>query len=295
MKKWLRRLLQGVLLMIMAFSVVEIGTYLWQRQHSNSQLNHVNRELEDLIQISADASTHSADEAVDVEHVDYTALMKRLLAMNGDTVAYISIRGSENRYPVLQSKDNDFYLRRGIDKKYSIQGIPFMDYQNSPDLSDQNTIIYGHMMYYGDEMFGVLKHFLDQGYADKSEKLFSLLNQNGIYTYRIFAIRQKLATDPYRYPNLEEKKFAANLQDDLKNSEVNMQWKGSLTAKDRIVTLSTCTTNQDDTKRVVVVGVLVQVDTKERTVTRQEVLKDAAQGDWSKALKTPTETEASEQ
>ena len=75
MKKWLRRLLQGVLLMIMAFSVVEIGTYLWQRQHSNSQLNTVNRELEDLIQISADASTHSADEAIDVEHVDYTALM----------------------------------------------------------------------------------------------------------------------------------------------------------------------------------------------------------------------------
>lgn len=267
--------------MVMAFSLVEIGTYLWERRHSNSQLSQINQQLSDLT-LSPAASVDSSEGNKD-KLVDYAALMERLKAMNKDTVAYITIYGSENRYPVLQAEDNDYYLRRGIDEQYSIQGIPFMDYQNNPDLTDQNTVLYGHMMYYGDEMFGVLKHFFDQKYADESEKLFTLTNERGVYTYRIFSIRQPLATDPYRYPNLEEEKFLGNLQQDLAQSETNFHFDGTLSPHDRIVTLSTCTTNQDEERRIAVVGVLVKMESKERTITREEVIDKQGNGGWDKA------------
>ncbi len=287
MKKWLRRIIQGILLMVMAFSIVEIGSYLWERQHSNSQLSQINQQLSDLT-IPPAASVGSS-EGNKEELVDYVALMKRLKAMNKDTVAYITIYGSENRYPVLQAEDNDYYLRRGIDEQYSIQGIPFMDYQNNPNLTDQNTVLYGHMMYYGDEMFGVLKHFFDQKYADESEKLFTLTNERGVYTYRIFSIRQPLATDPYRYPNLEEEKFLGNLQQDLAQSETNFHFDGTLSPHDRVVTLSTCTTNQDEERRIAVVGVLVKMESKERTITREEVIDEQGNGGWGKADESSAE------
>lgn len=267
--------------MVMAFSLVEIGTYLWERRHSNSQLSQINQQLSDLT-LSPAASVDSS-EGNKEKLVDYVALMERLKAMNKDTVAYITIFGSENRYPVLQAEDNDYYLRRGIDEQYSIQGIPFMDYQNNPDLTDQNTVLYGHMMYYGDEMFGVLKHFFDQKYADESEKLFTLTNERGVYTYRIFSIRQPLATDPYRYPNLEEQKFLGNLQQDLAQSETNFHFDGTLSPHDRVVTLSTCTTNQDEDRRIAVVGVLIKMESKERTITREEVIDEKGNGGWDKA------------
>ena len=267
--------------MVMAFSLVEIGTYLWERRHSNSQLSQINQQLSDLT--LSPATSVDSSEGNKEKLVDYVALMERLKAMNKDTVAYITIYGSENRYPVLQAEDNDYYLRRGIDEQYSIQGIPFMDYQNNPDLTDQNTVLYGHMMYYGDEMFGVLKHFFDQKYADESEKLFTLTNERGVYTYRIFSIRQPLATDPYRYPNLEEEKFLGNLQQDLAQSETNFHFDGTLSPHDRVVTLSTCTTNQDEERRIAVVGVLVKVESKERTITREEVIDEQGNGGWDKA------------
>lgn len=292
MKKWLRRIVQGILLMVMAFSIVEIGSYLWARQHSNSQLSRINKQLSDLAVPTAFSTGASGSKQEEL--VDYTALMKRLKEMNKDTVAYLTIFGSENRYPVLQAKDNDYYLRRGIDEEYSIQGIPFMDFQNKPDLSDQNTVLYGHMMYYGDEMFGILKHFLDQSYTDKSEKRFTLTNEKGVYTYRIFSIRQPLATDPYRYPNLEEEKFLANLQQALTQSETNFHFDSVLSAKDHVVTLSTCTANQDDEKRIAVVGVLEKIQTKERTITREEVIDKQGKGSWEKTGMFPVpQTDAS--
>lgn len=285
MKKWLRRLIQGIFLMIMAFSVVEIGTYLWERQKSNSEIAAVQKQLADL-SIPKEASSASSA-AQNAPMLDYEALMNRLKTMNKDVVAYIMIYGAPNQYPVLQAKDNDYYLRRGIDEKYSIQGIPFMDYQNKPDLTDQNTVLYGHMMYYGDEMFGILKHFLDQSYVDKSDNLFSLVNEKGIYTYRIFSVRQRDATDSYRDPNVEEKTFLNNLQEDLDRSEVNFHFKEKLSAKDRVVTLSTCTTTQDESKRIAVVGVLVKIENKERTVTREQVMSIDANKGWDNTEKPP--------
>lgn len=84
MKKWLRRIIQGILLMVMAFSIVEIGSYLWARQHSNSQLSRINKQLSDLAVPTA--SSTGASGGKQEELVDYTALMKRLKEMNKDTV-----------------------------------------------------------------------------------------------------------------------------------------------------------------------------------------------------------------
>lgn len=266
MKKWLKRIVQGVLLLIMAFSLFEIGDYFYERFRSDRAFDEIHQQVSDLIQ-GEDNSSQGASGSY-TSKTDYEALMARLKEINEQTVAYIEIQGSENRYPVMQSDDNEFYLRRGMDKEYSLQGTPFMDYRNAPDLTDQNTIIYAHMMNYGDAMFGIFRHYLDQDYVDAQPKTFTLTTENGVYTYQMFSLQHVWATDPYRIPNQEEEKFVEDLVVDYEQSEVNFGYASDFSPEDRVVTLSTCTTNHDDEKRLAIVGVLTQVETKSGVTKR---------------------------
>ena len=62
-----------------------------------------------------------------------------------DTKAVLEIPGMLE-YPVVQSDDNNYYLHRGLDKKYKYSGTLFIDYHNNSNFTDDNTIIYGHNM-----------------------------------------------------------------------------------------------------------------------------------------------------
>lgn len=288
MKKWLRRIVQGVLLMIMAFSLLEIGDYFYERYKSDQAFNAINKEVGDLVRTEAVSDAGAQVVAAEEEKepaVDYEALMARLKGINDDVVAYIDIKGSENRYPVVQSDDNDYYLRRGMDKEYSLQGTPFMDFRNQPNLMDQNTILYAHMMNYGDAMFGIFRHYLEQDYVDQQPKTFTLATQEGVYTYRMFSLQHVWATDPYRIPNQEDDAFVEDLVVDYAQSEVDFGYASDISPKDRVVTLSTCTTDHDDEKRIAVVGVLTQVETKKGVTTREEVLGGGADLTWESAIK----------
>ena len=53
--------------------------------------------------------------------------------------------GTPVDYPVVQGRDNTFYLRHGLDREYDNQGIPFADYEC--DVRDgRHLILYGHNM-----------------------------------------------------------------------------------------------------------------------------------------------------
>lgn len=61
-------------------------------------------------------------------------------------------------YPVVQSDDNEYYLRRLMDGSSNTAGTLFADYRCSPDFSDPHTVIYGHNMK-NDTMFGILPEY----------------------------------------------------------------------------------------------------------------------------------------
>lgn len=66
---------------------------------------------------------------------------------NSDTVAWLYLPGTEIDAPVVQAQDNEYYLQRTFEGKYSVWGCYFADYLNtldSRDTLDANTVIYGH-------------------------------------------------------------------------------------------------------------------------------------------------------
>lgn len=74
----------------------------------------------------------------------YTINFQELKSMNADAVAYIIIEGTDIKYPVMQTTNNEYYLSHDIDKKSNECGAIYMDYQNDKRVTDKNTVIYGH-------------------------------------------------------------------------------------------------------------------------------------------------------
>jgi len=111
------------------------------------------------LEISAIKAASLANEFVDDsdDSVNFEALRQR----NEEVVAWLRIPDTNIDFPVMQARDNSYYLSRDIDKSYAITGAIFLDYRNSGDLSDDFSIIYGHRMSNG-RMFSDVGKFEDK-------------------------------------------------------------------------------------------------------------------------------------
>ena len=94
---------------------------------------------------------------------------QKLLSINDDIVGWLYCDGGLN-YPVVQGKDNSYYLRRFYDKTYSYSGIPFLDCRHARDFSDKVNLIYGHNMRDG-SMFSILEKYKNSEYMDNNREI----------------------------------------------------------------------------------------------------------------------------
>ena len=83
--------------------------------------------------------------------------------ISDEMVAWITIAGTDIDYPVMQAADNIKYLNTDPFGNYALSGSIFLDSRNSPDFSDDYSLIYGHHMEYG-RMFDALDRFLNASY-----------------------------------------------------------------------------------------------------------------------------------
>lgn len=89
-----------------------------------------------------------------------------LVEISSDIRGWIRLEGTRVDYPVMQSKDNDFYLNRAVNGDWNKVGTPFMDFRNEGDFSDRMTVIYGHYMGDG-SMFTDIHNYKSQKFYDE--------------------------------------------------------------------------------------------------------------------------------
>ena len=101
-------------------------------------------------------------------------------------MAWLCVDGTYIDYPVMQGKTNFEYLNRNPYGEYMISGSIFLDYANSPDLTDEFSMIYGHHMdHYS--MFGSLDLFTAEAYFDIHDTGW-IATKDGIHDLRLFAV-----------------------------------------------------------------------------------------------------------
>ncbi|MDP4097167.1 class B sortase [Paenibacillus sp. P96] len=160
-----------------------------------------------------------------------------LLAINPDIVGWLTIDGTEVDYPVVQARDNEFYLTRNYKQEQTRAGSIFLDFRNRVEGADLNTVIYGHRMK-DNSMFGGLKKYLDKEYFAAHRTIY-YDTLYGSYDLEIFAVYRTTADFNYiRTSFHSEQEYAEFIRQSKQRSEY--ETGVNVSTADRIVTLSTC-------------------------------------------------------
>ncbi len=179
-----------------------------------------------------------------VPAVDFNALYK----ISKNAVAWLYCPDTVINYPVAKAKDNSYYVRRSLNGKYSNGGTLFVDYRNSKDFSDRNTIIYGHHLRNG-KMFACLEQYRKQAYYDK-HPVFYLTTPTGKYRLEAFSgYVTPAVSNAYRLSFSGNSDFESWLASVKKKSTFKSDVV--VTATDKVVTLSTCAYDYDNARYVV--------------------------------------------
>lgn len=166
-------------------------------------------------------------------------LLEKFKEENSDVVGIIEIPGTKIKYPILHAADNDFYLRRGLNKEYDLAGSIFMDTNNEIDFSDDNTVIYGHHLEL-DTMFTSLENYRDQEYAENHRTIY-ITTDEGLMEYEVFSAYGIPSDYDYRSLDFAYDSDKIDYFNTLKsNSEVSLDMSKEFSADDKIITLSTC-------------------------------------------------------
>lgn len=211
-------------------------------------------------------STGEVENAADnEEYNELFEMMKHTLVnlsrKNPEIVGWIRMEGdTEINYPVVQHEDNDYYLHYAYDGTYNPAGAIFLDCVNLTALSsNRHAIIYGHNMESGSPMFANLLHYQEAGFLERN-RYIEVYTADALYTYEVFA-SYRCGSSTMKDPNhawrmnfnRDDATFLAWIDAVRGRSDIKSDVK--ITAKDRILTLSTCTNANDD--RYVVHAVLV--------------------------------------
>lgn len=166
--------------------------------------------------------------------IDFTSLR----SINHDIIGWLEMEALDISYPIVQGKDNDFYLHHTFRGEYNFAGSIFLDYLNKPPFMQRNTIVYGHNMRIG-TMFGLLRRYSEQETYDKSP-YFWIYTPTKIYKYEIFAASVVgTYSDSYKITFANAKEFLDFV--DAGKSQSAVKTDVDVGAVDTVVTLSTCT------------------------------------------------------
>jgi len=259
-------LLALVLVAVIGYS----GSQLWEIRQNNVQEAELHNRLlqyrptqQTVTSTDTSADWH-ADTPADRPARDAETNSEPVLHVNQNIVdlqaalpgviGWLTVPHTQIDYPFAQGINNDTYLHMDLDQRWSAAGTIFLDYRNSRDFTDFNTILYGHHMRNG-SMFGTLQRFSEQAFfdanstgtlflADKTYEIqfiaFAVIQPNDAVIYN-----HAIATEE-RVTFLEYTQTIARHYRDI-----------GMTEHDQIITLSTCNYEFHDA-RMVLIGRLVR-------------------------------------
>jgi len=255
----IRKLLMAIALIVFCVSAFNFGSHHYQEFVASRALDNIRQDV--ILSPAQNNASNDNDEIYEDAFSTLSIDFDRLLSINRDIVGWIYIPGGFVSYPLLQAADNHHYLNLTFDNRQNVLGSIFLDFRNSPDFEDRNTIIYGHDTR-NDMMFGSLKRYLDQAYADE-HRYIHIIREYEVRVYEIFAVFETPATsDVYTMHFESEELFAEYLEEMVAQSVITATVPQ---ADDSIITLSTCTPTGRDI-RLVVQAKLVEKVTKTSSI-----------------------------
>jgi len=230
--------------------------YFYINQASNTQKNYERIE-------SLKDTNFSQNKKVVVLHLngdeeapeildDYVTLYNN----NKSLIGWIRIDDTLIDYPVMQSKNQDYYLDHNFNQEKDNNGSIFIDANCSIWPRSQNIIIYGHNMKSG-KMFGQLKKYKSEDYFKENPYIyFDTLYEKGKYQvmYVFSDVVYDEAQVTFKYYQFINADSEAEWNSAMNYMAEKSMYDTGLHAYlgDQIITLSTCDYEKDAERFVVV-------------------------------------------
>ena len=256
MKSKIMSVIRFILILIILACVAILGKrFLDYRTNAknNKEISEIVKNVEEETGVEESSNPEKIDNRSDFEKKQdhYLKIIKALQNQynNDDIIGFIDIPGADISYPVVQGDDNDFYLRRGLNKEYDIAGSIFIDMNNKPDFNDDNTVIYGHHLEIK-SMFTPLDQYRKQEFAENHQTVY-LATLTELREYKVFSAYGIPADYEYRTLYFTNRDDVVPYFNQLRsNSEVILD-SPAFKNDDQIITLSTCQYDYEDQRLAV--------------------------------------------
>lgn len=250
--KIIRIILSVVFIGIFAFSLYKITTQLLEENDSKALYEDIINDA--VVELPAVQSIPQNTDEPKPPAVPITVDFEKLKLKYPDIIGWLYSPNTKINYPVVLGKDNQQYLYNMPSGEPNKSGSIFADSRNLPFDEAKNYIIYGHNMK-NKTMFGTLDDYRKTGYYEKHPVMYYLTPEKA-YKLEIYSgFITEAGSYVYTFEHTE--KSLADFMNKIKRkstfkSEVKYQ------EGDRILTLSTCSYETEDS-RYVVVGILKEI------------------------------------
>ena len=259
---WIFVILFSIFISIIVFCLIKI--FIWGKD--NKDTSRVINDITNAVNVTFrddDNNTELVNDTNEEETSDYWYYIKfplidvditELKEKNSDTVGWINVNNTNINYPFVQTKDNSYYLNHSFDKKYNEAGWVFLDYRNSKNLNNKNTILYAHSRL-DKTMFGSLSKVLKSSwYNNKDNHIIRLSTDTENTLWQIFSVYKIPEESYYITTNFNNNEEYNKFLNTIKQRSIH-NFNTNLDANDKILTLSTC---YSDTERTVVHAKLIK-------------------------------------
>lgn len=206
------------------------------------------------------------------------AKYKELINSNKDFAGLLGIPLlDKDDMKVVQCDNNEKYLETNFNGEYSVHGTLFIDYRNNLEELDANTIIYGHKMRDG-TIFGHLNYYKDiDNYKEYPTLKFNTIYEDG--TWKIFAAfiiniydsQDNGYTFPYRTISFPSDEKFNEFISDVKSRSYYTNESVDIKPDDKILTLSTCCYEFEDSRFVVMARRVRDSESPEVDVSKAKI------------------------
>lgn len=240
----------GLCICALAYSLYQIYFWLIDTNDTQSIIDDIYDLIDKPVNTIEETSSISQNEDIKVtndakkkymQYVNMNMLdvdLNKLKEVNGDTVGWLYLVGTNINYPYVK-KDNNFYLNHSYDKSYNNAGWIFLDERNNTQSFDKNTIIYGHGRA-GTLVFGNLRSIKTSGwYNSKNNHYVKLETENESTIWEVFSVYKINNTSDYIrttfYNDADFEQWASMIK-----NRSDLTFETNVTKDDKVLTLSTC-------------------------------------------------------
>ena len=112
--------------------------------------------------------------------------------VGSEITSWLYIPGTGIDYPLVQGSDNDYFIDHDAYGNTSKAGAIFLNYSNSPSLTDPKSVIFGHNMRDG-SMFSKLHNYESEAFGREHTDAYIYLDNGTVNHYKL---RYYIFTDP---------------------------------------------------------------------------------------------------